>query len=1037
MKTSITILTLFILQSSFATTYYVSSTGSDSNSGLTQVLPWKTLDKINATNFSAGDQILFKRGDKWYGKLVVSNSGSSGSPITYGTYGFGDAPLITGLKSVTSWTNLGSNIWQSASAVSTLPSCNIVIINDVNTAMGRTPNTGYWTYSSSTSSSITSTSLNASTTNWTGAQVVIKKERYVIDRATITSASGGTVNFTNPSSYNGHVGWGFFIQADARTLDTQNEWYYDASEKKLSVYSTSEPTSVQLATRDTLVYIVNKNYITFDGIKFTGANGQAFYLGNTKNLTIKNCSFDFNYNGIKGYQFGGASSNVLIDSCTFNHTNNDAISLPSEFAGATITHNSTDKTGLFEGLAASGQSRWGINTTGDDYTIQYNTVRNTGYVGIGFNGSDVLCDKNIVDSFCVITDDGGGLYTGNPQSGVVISDNIVLNGIGNDEGTGMTNNGKASGIYCDDNSSGMTILNNSIANVIFAGIFLHNANDIEVRGNTTYNCGIGLLVDADDASKYTTGIEVKGNTFVAKTTGTKLTLQDQRCVTLKTKHTSNDIPNFGNIDSNFYARPIDDNLTLMGTIYGVADYDYSLGTWGAAFGYDLNTNKSPTSVSNQSQLTFYSNPNNYDSTLSLGSSTYVDMANTSYTGDVVLPAYSSLTLINTGTLITPVISWSPASVTYPNGLGAGQLNAIAMDGATIVPGTHSYLHGTGYVGNVPGISNTDSFIPSDQLTYSTATKTVTIPVNPQSVSLAFSDTIKTYTGASLLPTLTATPNVSTSITLNGVTSGKINAGTYTAIGGVTDPNSTATSITASFTINKATATINAVNQEFNYDGLSHSISYTTFPSGLNVTHSYSSGTAPTEIGTYTDTLRMVENNYEAGEIVRTITIVENAAIIFISDTSKVYNGSPQGVTVTSDYSHEETYNGSATVPTNAGVYEVITTINDGVHVGADTATLTILPKQAILSYSKPENVQYGTLYSAYQQKAVADVAGTFIYSFTVGNIIPLGLNTISATFTPDSPNYSGGTVSSTVTSFPGNNSPEIYITPNYFKKRLN
>ena len=111
---------------------------------------------------------------------MVNQSGLSGNPITYGAYGTGANPVITGFVTIDSWKSLGGNIWQSASAASTLPSCNIVIINDVNTAMGRTPNTNYWTYSSSTSSSITSSSLNASTTNWTGAQVVIKKERYVI-----------------------------------------------------------------------------------------------------------------------------------------------------------------------------------------------------------------------------------------------------------------------------------------------------------------------------------------------------------------------------------------------------------------------------------------------------------------------------------------------------------------------------------------------------------------------------------------------------------------------------------------------------------------------------------------------------------------------------------------------------------------------------------------------------------------------------------------------------------------------------------------
>lgn len=591
MKQILIILFTFISITVNATTYYVSNTGNDSNSGLTEVLAWQTLDKVNSTTFSPGDNILFKRGDTWYGKLVVSNSGSSGSPITYGTYGFGDAPVITGFTTVSSWNNLGFNIWQSSSAVSTMSTCNVAVINGSNTPMGRTPNTGWYTYPSSTSTSLTSSSLNASTTNWTGAQAIIKTERYIIDKRTITSASGSTINYSATSGFSQHPNWGFFIQNDTRTLDQQNEWYYDVSSKKLSVYSTSEPTDVKLATRDTLVYIVNKSYITFDGIDFTGANGQVFYLGNTSHLTIKNCDFDFNYNGIKGYQFGGTSSNMLIDSCTFNYTNNNAIDLTSEFAGATITHNLIQNTGMIEGLASSGQSRWGINVTGNNYLVQYNEVDTTGYVAIGFNGSSVTVSNNLVNHFCSITDDGGGLYTGNVQTGVVISGNIVTNGIGADAGTSGTNSGKAFGIYCDDNSSGMSILNNSISNIIDAAIFLHQAKDITVRGNTTFNSRVGLFINADDNTKHTTGIDVKHNTFVANTTGTMYTPQDQYALWAASYFS--DLPSFGTIDSNYYARPIDDNLTIVGTKYGVSDIKYSLGTWRAAFGYDLHTNKSP------------------------------------------------------------------------------------------------------------------------------------------------------------------------------------------------------------------------------------------------------------------------------------------------------------------------------------------------------------------------------------------------------------------------------------------------------------
>lgn len=634
-----------------ATTYYISNTGSDAANGTSTSTPWQTISKVNAATFNAGDNILFKRDDTFYGKIVISQSGSAGSPITYGAYGTGANPIITGFVTVSSWTDLGFNVWQS-NEVSTLSSCNVVLIDDINTPMGRTPNSGWWTYSSSTATSITADSLNASLYNWTGAQAVIKKERYIIDRPTITSASGSTIGYTNPSWSSGHAGWGFFIQNDTRTLDQQNEWYYNGSDKKISVYSTSEPTNVKLATRDTLVYIVNKNYIIFDGISFTGANGQAFYLGNAGHLTIQNCSFDFNYNAIAGKQFGGSSSNFLINNCTFNHTNNNAIDLPLEFAGATITNNIIKNTGMLEGGAASGQSRWGISVTGAGYLIQYNEIDTTGYVAIGFNGSDVTVSNNLVNYFCVLADDGGGIYTGNVQTGVIISDNIVLNGIGNDEGTNGTNNGKAYGIYCDDNSSGMSILNNSVANTVDAGIFLHQVKDIIVRGNTTYNCRVGLFASNDnsDTSYHTTGLDVKHNIFVAKTTGTLYTPQDQIALWLASM--TDDLSNYGNIDSNYYARPIDDNLTIYWTIYGNNDWTYSLDTWQTFSGYDTHSNKSPKTITDVGDMRFEYNATASPITIELPYK-YTDMQAVDYnTGSITLQPYSSATLIKNGALIT-------------------------------------------------------------------------------------------------------------------------------------------------------------------------------------------------------------------------------------------------------------------------------------------------------------------------------------------------------------------------------------------------
>src|SRR6185437_5872170 len=131
----------FISVNTFATTYYVSSsTGNDNNSGTDPSSAWQSINKVNSVSLRPGDNVLFMRGDSFYGGLVVNNSGSSGNPITYSAYGSGAKPIITGFTTITSWTNLGGNIWESTNAVSTLPTAGMVSVNGVNTAMGRYPN---------------------------------------------------------------------------------------------------------------------------------------------------------------------------------------------------------------------------------------------------------------------------------------------------------------------------------------------------------------------------------------------------------------------------------------------------------------------------------------------------------------------------------------------------------------------------------------------------------------------------------------------------------------------------------------------------------------------------------------------------------------------------------------------------------------------------------------------------------------------------------------------------------------------------------
>lgn len=77
------------------TVYVDSAAGNDADPG-TQLQPWKSLAKVNATTFPPGSRILLKSGSVWKGQLWPKGSGSSVAPSIVDYYGGGVLPRIDG-----------------------------------------------------------------------------------------------------------------------------------------------------------------------------------------------------------------------------------------------------------------------------------------------------------------------------------------------------------------------------------------------------------------------------------------------------------------------------------------------------------------------------------------------------------------------------------------------------------------------------------------------------------------------------------------------------------------------------------------------------------------------------------------------------------------------------------------------------------------------------------------------------------------------------------------------------------------------------
>ncbi len=78
------------------TTYYVSASGDDAANGTSPATAIRSLGRASGLPLGPGDEVLLQRGATFSGKLAVWRSGTAGSPITIGSYGAGDKPVVTG-----------------------------------------------------------------------------------------------------------------------------------------------------------------------------------------------------------------------------------------------------------------------------------------------------------------------------------------------------------------------------------------------------------------------------------------------------------------------------------------------------------------------------------------------------------------------------------------------------------------------------------------------------------------------------------------------------------------------------------------------------------------------------------------------------------------------------------------------------------------------------------------------------------------------------------------------------------------------------
>lgn len=308
LKGFVFLLIIMSIQSYASTVYYVDATnGNDNNSGLSPASAWRNISRVNATSFSPSDTILFKRDEIWREQLVVASSGSQGSPITFGVYGTGDAPVISGADLITDWSQETSNVWSAHLSITPNDVEFDGVVGNEQSDISQVNSNHDWYYRSGISKIYVYSTSDPDT-----AYTHFGIEAYVRD---------------------------YCIKANGKNFIT----YQDLELESVRGACLKHEGNSSLAT-DISLYNLEVHHAAPNGYANHGTNPVGIQIDAVSNLLIKNCSaHDCGWNGIVVNNKVGSVgiSNIVIDTCIAHHNVHQGFDMK---AGATSGGDITDIT---------------------------------------------------------------------------------------------------------------------------------------------------------------------------------------------------------------------------------------------------------------------------------------------------------------------------------------------------------------------------------------------------------------------------------------------------------------------------------------------------------------------------------------------------------------------------------------------------------------------------------------------------------------------------------------------------------------------
>lgn len=580
-----------IAMSAGATIYYVSPTGNDSNNGTSQSTPWQTINRVNTSTFSMlpGDQVLFQRGGTYRGRLQAGSSGNTTQPVTFGAYGTGAAPIISGSQLVTGWSVHSGSIYKATVS----SPVKYLYIGGVRQNVARYPNSGWLFNDLATVNTLQDGALTQGAGYFTGAQAVVRNANWSYEVLTITNFTGTTLSFTPNIQSLGTGAWGYFLQNKLNLLDQAGEWFYDATTSQLYLWA---PGGVNPATLTVEVAVTNygfemlpnRHHVTVDGLAFQHQILNSFEGSVSDHIIVRNCTFSETYRA-----FATNCSYNTYEFNTISNTYGTSMVLVDQYA--MVKDNVFTNIGMVPGLGESWWGYMGMRVLGPGCIVRNNRLDNIGYIAISFQNS-VTVEKNYITNATAMLNDGGGISFDNCD-GAIVRDNTVVNTQGSltTSAANMvdTYHLMGHGIYFGNTSIKNTLVqNNTVVNSSGAGIHVDHtmvSTGNQVKDNVLFNNKIQLTL-SDFSNSVGTGATapyymatynnvVSGNILHCLT-------KDQLCMKLINVWGATPT-DFGTFSNNKYYNPYNElSIFYYNQFAGVLEY-YNLERWQAERGEDL------------------------------------------------------------------------------------------------------------------------------------------------------------------------------------------------------------------------------------------------------------------------------------------------------------------------------------------------------------------------------------------------------------------------------------------------------------------